>query len=200
MSIWLILPTGTLKAPLIAVQIDRLETLWSKHELCDSVTYPPVIMGMSAVIWATMFYMCSMTDRNRRSLIPNPWRIVLPAFVYFVFMAILSVYFACRSHGALNAVCNSLSNAFDRNGLLPSCGALLDQFGGHSTSVLYYSFLTCTYSVLVLWTFLSVFMLLRCLLGTDFQRTGVEIRELSSGLTVSSAPTPEVQHKVVGGK
>lgn len=43
--------------------------MWSKHERCDSVTYPPVIMGMSAIIWATMFYLCSMTDRNHKRLI-----------------------------------------------------------------------------------------------------------------------------------
>lgn len=52
-----------------SVQIDREETMWSKHERCDSVTYPPVIMGMSAIIWMTMFYLCSMTDRNHKRLI-----------------------------------------------------------------------------------------------------------------------------------
>lgn len=202
--------------------------MWSKHERCDSTTYPPVVMGMSAVIWATMFYLCSMTDRNHKrlikqtqwntfvlyyainttlplfiyssthSLIPNPWRIVLPAFVYFAFMSILSIYYTCRSQKALNAACQSLSNAFDVNGDVPMCGALLDQFAGTghvNPSVLYYAYLVCIYAVMFLWIFLSTLMLLRCVFGVDFQKTGMEIKPISCGVSESMAPTPLAQHK-----
>lgn len=142
------------------------------------------------------------------SLIPNPWRIVLPAFVYFAFMAVLSIYYTCRTQKVLNEACHYLSNAFDRNGAVPKCGALLDQFAADvglvRPSVLYYAYFSCVYAVLILWIFLSALMLLRCMFGVDFQKTGVEIRPISTscGIAVSSsmAPTPLAQHKGFAAK
>lgn len=137
------------------------------------------------------------------SLIPNPWRIVLPAFVYFAFMSMVAIYFTIRSQQSLNGVCESLSSAFIQSGEVPKCPQLMDQFAVASTghwvapSVLFFAFYVCMYSVMVLWLFLSGLMLFRCLFGVDFQRTGVEINHITSA---SKAPTPLIEHKALTGK
>lgn len=110
-------------------------------------------------------------------------------------MSILSIYYAVHSLQSINGACQSLASAFDRNGSIPSCARLFDQFAVGSArhyvnaSVLYYAFYVCTYSVMILWIFLSALMLFRCLLGVDFVRTDVEIKPISV-LSVSQAPTP----------
>lgn len=123
------------------------------------------------------------------SLIPNPWRIVLPAFAFFLLMAVLSVFYACRSQGLLNKTCDSLSEAFDRNGSIPACPDLFNHFtrpiGLVKASVLYFAFIAFSYLTMIFWWCLTLLMLLRCLLGVDFQRTEVEIKPLS---TVSEHP------------
>lgn len=142
------------------------------------------------------------------SLIPNPWRIVLPAFVYFVSMAILSIYYTVHAHQSMDSACESLASAFDRNGSIPSCPQLFDQFaveaaekaGRHyyvSASALYYVFYVCSYSVMVLWIFLSALMLFRCLFGVDFVRHDMEIKPISV-LSASQTPTPLIGHKSFG--
>lgn len=131
------------------------------------------------------------------SLIPNPWRIVLPAFAFFLLMAVLSSVSACRSQGLLSDTCDSLSYAFDRNGTVPGCPDLFNHFtrpiGLVKASVLYFAYIAFTYSAMIFWWCLTLIMLLRCLLGVDFQRTEVEIKPLS---TVPSTPTAQLNQSL----
>lgn len=126
----------------------------------------------------------------------------MPALVYFVCMSILSIYYAVHSLQSINGACHSLGSAFDRNGSIPSCARLCDQFaGGHyaghyvNASALYYAFYVCTYSVMILWIFLSALMLFRCLFGVDFVRTDVEIKPIAVLLSASQAPTPPLMER-----
>lgn len=115
------------------------------------------------------------------SVIPNPWRIVFPAVLYFAFMAVLSIYYCVKVHELFSEMCLNLAIAFDKDA--PSCATLMDQLtqaGLVKTSALYISFFVFIYFVLVLWVALSALLLLRCLFGVDFQKISVDIKPLSA--------------------
>jgi hypothetical protein len=89
--------------------INERKTKWGSKSSCDLGVYIPVCQSFFGIIMATMFVMCGRGGKSKPdSFLPQPWRIVTPALVFFLVMTILSIVYLFNVQGGMNSFCQSL--------------------------------------------------------------------------------------------
>lgn len=110
-------------------------------------------------------------------VIHKAWRLVVPAVVCFGIFAICCVIYAAYLNSHLNAFCNELKQNFTNNEL--PCSILLKRFSIKDDTIFdvdvnFNLAKTVAYVRIFLWLLAGFVMLLRCILGADFEMQEIE--------------------------
>lgn len=125
-------------------------------------------------------------------MLAKPWRLVMPAIIFFSLMMMLSITHASILGWNLSNLCDQLREAMVK--LKPdsktSCGYLIEQFSpiqadalmpGSNFNVLQVSIIVKA----ILWLTVLIIMVLRVIFAVDFQllRVSIEAKSISSIIT-----------------
>lgn len=110
-------------------------------------------------------------------VIHKAWRFVVPAVVTFGVFAILCVIYAAYLNSQLNDFCDEFKQNFSNDEI--SCKVLLNRFSLNDNTAFhpdinYNMAKTIAYIRIFLWLLAGFVMLLRCILGVDFEMQEVE--------------------------
>lgn len=114
--------------------------------------------------------------------VEEPWRIVLPALVFFMVMTIISSVHLILIVTRLNGFCDSLK--FDFHDKSIPCGLLLDRFSLKDIAIIpassnYLLSIIFAWLTLLLWASAVIIMMLRFVYGTDFEMIDLPVSLLN---------------------
>ncbi|XP_017848874.1 uncharacterized protein LOC108604104 isoform X2 [Drosophila busckii] len=172
-------PNAELDRKFLASQsVDTFATRWSTGFGAQFVYAFPFISEIVAIIWTAMC-LIYQTGHKKTSVLPKPWRIVVPSIVMFTLMTVSSIAYTILTNGYLKRLCSQLRQELTNSAAI-SCGdamSLLRPFvNEHRISHdAYLQLFRCSYIVcLVLWLLALLLMLLRYSLALDFQLVDIE--------------------------
>lgn len=116
--------------------------------------------------------------------IHKSWRLVVPAVLCFAIFAILCAVYAAYLNSRLNGFCKELKEKFT-NEELP-CTLLLNRFSlndetAFNVAINFNLTKSIAYIRIFLWLLAGFIMLLRCILGADFECEEIEHRTEQDG-------------------
>ncbi|GAB0092802.1 hypothetical protein DMENIID0001_078380 [Sergentomyia squamirostris] len=150
---------------------------FGQHTYCDYMAFPPIVMGMFSIIWATFFLIC-----GSGTFLPKPWRILTPSIIFVIIMTIASiihnVYLTCEMKNLCEQIQLVTRSLVEEN----SCKSSLDVIDGSdrivTTFALFEIVTLSSYISLALWIILFVLLIVRCISGKDFQHIQVNMHPL----------------------
>ncbi|KAH8311224.1 hypothetical protein KR044_005039 [Drosophila immigrans] len=200
-----IVPDAAADHKFLATQsIDPHATRWSRGLGAQFVYCFPLISEIVAIIWTAMC-LIFQTGNKKTSVLPKPWRIVVPSIAIFTLMSLGSTAYTILTNGYLKRLCGNLRQNLT-NPLAVSCGdaiTLLRPFiHEHSVSHdAYLDLFRCSYVIsMVLWILALLVMLLRYVFAVDFQlvdiddmfdRRPVELQQIQPVYTEVLQASPE---------
>lgn len=115
------------------------------------------------------FYICRFIHKS--------WRLVVPAVIFFGVLAICTAIYAALLNSRLNDFCNEFKQKFSNNEL--PCILLINRFSLNDSTILtsgtnFSLTKGIAYLRIFLWLIAGFVMLLRCMLGADFEIEEVE--------------------------
>ncbi|XP_017052705.1 uncharacterized protein LOC108095898 isoform X2 [Drosophila ficusphila] len=158
--------------------IDIHATYWNRSIGAQFVYAFPVISEIVAIIWTAMC-LIFQTGSKKSSVLPKPWRIVVPSILIFSLMSLGSVIYTILTNGHLKRLCGELRKELTDPTAI-SCGdaiALLrpvvhDHNVSHDT---YLELFRCSYVIgMVLWIVALLVMVLRFVFAVDFQLVDID--------------------------
>ncbi|KAH8359937.1 hypothetical protein KR093_009596 [Drosophila rubida] len=158
--------------------IDPHATRWSRGLGAQFVYCFPLISEIVAIIWTAMC-LIFQTGNKKTSVLPKPWRIVVPSIAIFTLMSLCSTAYTILTNGYLKRLCDNLRQNLT-NPLAVSCGdaiTLLRPFiHEHSVShAAYLDLFRCSYIItMVLWILALLVMVLRYIFAVDFQLVDID--------------------------
>ncbi|XP_062126174.1 uncharacterized protein LOC133838931 isoform X2 [Drosophila sulfurigaster albostrigata] len=181
--------------------IDVHGTRWSRDLGAQFVYGFPVLSEIMAIIWTAMC-LIFQTGNKKTSVLPKPWRIVVPSIAIFTLMSLGSTAYTILTNGYLKRLCGNLRENLT-NPLAVSCGdaiALLRPFiHEHRVSHdAYLDLFRISYIIsMLLWILALLVMLLRYIFAVDFQL--VDIDDMFDRRPVELQPIQQVYTEVLQG-
>ncbi|KAH8232248.1 hypothetical protein KR032_002717 [Drosophila birchii] len=160
------------------MSLDDHATFWSRSIGAQFVYAFPPISEIVAIIWTAMC-LIFQTGSKKSSVLPKPWRIVVPSIIIFSVMSLGSVLYTILTNGHLKRLCGQLRENLT-NPTAISCGdaiALLrpivhDHKVSHDT---YLDLFRTSYVIgMVLWIVALLVMVLRFIFAVDFQLVDID--------------------------
>ncbi|KAL7727944.1 hypothetical protein ACLKA6_019504 [Drosophila palustris] len=174
-----IVPNAEADHKFLATQsIDTYATNWSRGVGAQFVYAFPLISEIVAIIWTAMC-LIYQTGNKKTSVLPKPWRIVVPSMAIFTLMSLGSTAYTILTNGYLKRLCGNLRQGLT-NPLAISCGdaiALLRPIiHEHSVSHdAYLDLFRSSYTIsMVLWILALLVMVLRYIFAIDFQLVDID--------------------------
>ncbi|KPU72825.1 uncharacterized protein Dana_GF23264, isoform B [Drosophila ananassae] len=160
------------------MSLDTYASYWKRGIGAQFVNTFPVISVVVAIIWTAMC-LIFQTGRKKNSVLPKPWRIVVPSIVIFSVMSLGSILYTILTNGHLKRLCGQLRGHLT-NPTAISCGdaiALLRPII-HDHNVSHDAYLDLFRSsyviVMVLWIVALFIMVLRFVFAVDFQLVDID--------------------------
>ncbi|KAH8332399.1 hypothetical protein KR074_002615 [Drosophila pseudoananassae] len=151
---------------------------WKRAIGAQFVNTFPVISVIVAIIWTSMC-LIFQTGKKKNSVLPKPWRIVVPSIFIFSVMSLGSVLYTILTNGHLKRLCGQLrGNLTNPTGI--SCGSAIALLRPiiHDHSVSHDAYLDMFRSsyviVMVLWIVALFIMVLRFIFAVDFQLVDID--------------------------
>ncbi|XP_023168389.2 uncharacterized protein LOC111597764 isoform X2 [Drosophila hydei] len=163
---------------LASQSVDTHATRWSRGIGAQFVYAFPLISEIVAIIWTAMC-LIYQTGSKKTSVLPKPWRIVVPSIAIFALMSLGSVAYTILTNGYLRRLCGQLRQGLT-NPWAISCGdaiALLrPRIHEHSVAHdAYLDLFRCSYNIsMVLWFLALLIMMLRYIFAIDFQLVDID--------------------------
>lgn len=180
----------------ISGNIDETTTVWGQQATCDFGVYIPICQSCFGIIMATMFIICGKGGKTEpNSFLPQPWRIVTPALVFFLIMTILSVVNLVIVERGMNQFCDSFEENFNDIG----CDVALNHYVGTAINLtispsVYHKLLTSfNYTAFGIWILSLLVLLARIIFVIDFQLVRVTIKTIEYEKTNESSNLQAVQ-------
>jgi hypothetical protein len=159
--------------------LDERSTDWGTRFTCEFSIFLPVFQCCFSVICFVMFIICGKGGKSKSNLtfLPEPWRIVVPAFVFFTVMASFSAIHVEVVTRGFAGFCEG----FKENMPDIDCTILMNHFRIDRDTLIMPAFdftlLTiCCWIMLLCWLVLFLTMLLRILFCVDFSLIKVTIK------------------------
>ncbi|KAH8306110.1 hypothetical protein KR018_001698 [Drosophila ironensis] len=163
---------------LSTMSYDVHATIWNRGFGAQLIYAFPFISEIVAIIWTAMC-LIYQTGRKKRSVLPKPWRIVVPSILIFSVMSFGSILYTILTNRYLKNLCGQLRENLT-NPTAISCGdaiALLrpiihDHTVSHDA---YLDLFRASYIIsMVLWTVALMIMVLRFIFAVDFQLVDID--------------------------
>ncbi|XP_017101145.2 uncharacterized protein [Drosophila bipectinata] len=158
--------------------LDTHASHWNRAIGAQFVNTFPVISVVVAIIWTAMC-LIFQTGKKKNSVLPKPWRIVVPSIVIFSVMSLGSVVYTILTNGHLKRLCGQLrGNLTNPTGI--SCGSAIALLRPiiHDHNVSHDAYLDLFRSsyviVMVLWIVALFIMVLRFIFAVDFQLVDID--------------------------
>ncbi|CAO1429633.1 unnamed protein product [Diamesa serratosioi] len=155
---------------------------WSKPASCDFVIYIPIFQSCFGIIVLTMFLICGHGGKsNSQAFLPQPWRIVTPALLFFLVMFFVGMSVLVKVHKGTDVFCAS----FERHVPGIGCSTAMDTFmlvnydsmvipPGEMFKVL----IAFSWIMMLSWFFAFIVMFIRIIFVIDFQLVRVTVKTL----------------------
>lgn len=138
--------------------------------MCNYIFYSQLIMSIMAMFWVEMFYLCGRggyTTETKRFIDDRPWRIVMPALVFFAVFTILQIKYVNVLTTYLNALCDKLRLASIEH-REKDCEYLIG-INSEPSGEPHYRILSYTSTLsLAFWLIATMIMVIRVLRAPDF--------------------------------
>ncbi|KAH8383577.1 hypothetical protein KR009_009356 [Drosophila setifemur] len=160
------------------MSLDDHATFWNRGIGAQFIYAFPLISEIVAIIWTAMC-LIFQTGSKKSSVLPKPWRIVVPSIAIFSVMSLGSVLYTILTNGHLKRLCGQLRENLTNPSAI-SCGdaiALLrpivhDHNVSHDT---YLDLFRSSYVIgMVLWIVALLIMVLRFIFAVDFQLVDID--------------------------
>lgn len=180
--------------------IDEHYTVWGNKVKCDFGIYIPVFQSIFGIIMATMFVICGKGGKSDpQSFLPQPWRIVSPALIFFLIMTIISIVELVFIEGGMGEFCEQFgSHLSDMSCMIALNHFKLAPVKGMQVSpgVLIRLVSSFNYIAFSCWFISMLVLLARVLFVIDFQLVRVTVKtiEFEKGDEKTSFQAVEVEH------
>ncbi|XP_047113720.1 uncharacterized protein LOC124790186 [Schistocerca piceifrons] len=173
--------------------IDAEKTLWGKDSTCEFCQYVPVAAVIFSLVWATLFMMCGKGGKAVSGL-PQPWRIVFPAFVFNVIYFVISLVATIHLVNGIDTFC---LNFIENNGVA-HCSVLTKiDLAGRSGQLTYDLMVFSKVSAwinTVCWLLGTCLLLLRCFCIADFELVEITVSTYEpTRISISSGSRPSLE-------
>lgn len=157
--------------------INKKDTTWSDPDFCEFLTYTPLVHALVGIIWLALYSMHGPGGEGIGSIIPKPWRIIIPSLVFFTICGISAIVCASFTCEGLADFCSQIQN----NSEAQDCARLISQYSFSQSNDLvlpdknYY--LLTSFSWIWVGCYICGFliMVMRVLLVVDFELIRVVI-------------------------
>lgn len=154
-------------------KIDEYKTKWGSTGSCDYLRLNPLLEAFIGIVWIAMFIMCGHGGAgDSKSSLAQPWRIVFPAFVFFVLVTLTSFIRLFYFHGTMNNFCGQIRANLTGD---YSCSELLNIFSfvqddsATKAGTSYSATVGLAWMSALTWLCTVVVMFLRCFFAADFE-------------------------------
>lgn len=155
---------------------------WGKKSSCDFGVYIPICQSCFAIIMAVMFIMCGRGGKTEpNAFLPQPWRIVSPALIFFLVMTIVSIVNLVLIQSGMSTFCES----FERHLPDVSCDVAMNRFKTVSIDelkvwpgVLRQMLSWFNYISFSIWLLSLIVLLARIMFVIDFQLVRVTVKTI----------------------
>jgi hypothetical protein len=165
---------------LIIILIDSIHEMhsaWGFKSSCEYSVFIPIFQLCFAIILSVMFVICGKGGKgDTHSFLPQPWRIVTPALVFFLVMLFMSIAYVSIVQSGVTSFCKELTKNIP--GI--DCSIALNHFALRS-----YAAMPSTYLILLnvfiwillsCWIILTTIMIARIILAVDFQLVKITVK------------------------
>lgn len=160
-----------------AGKIDENFSNWGENTQCDWSLYLPIFQCCFGIIMTSFFIICGKGGKsNEHSFLMQPWRIVIPALIFFLFMFIISILQIHILHGGMNVFCDNLTQNDQNISCYDALNAFVISPVDYETNNYYIALQILDWVIFSLWLFLATIMLIRIIFVIDFQLVRVTIR------------------------
>lgn len=164
-----------------AAEISLDSTVWGKQVSCDFGVFIPVFQSIFGIIMTTMFAICGRGGRtDPQSFLPQPWRIVSPALIFFLVMTILSIVNLVLIESGMSNLCKSFRNHVSDI----DCNVALNRYAFSTnvmeipTSIFHQLVTSFNYITFGLWFISLLVVLARIMFVVDFQLVRVTVKTI----------------------
>ncbi|XP_055716301.1 uncharacterized protein LOC129810075 isoform X2 [Phlebotomus papatasi] len=165
---------------------------FGQHTYCDYVAFPPIVIGMFSIIWATFFLICGYGSKGSGTLLPKPWRILTPSIIFVIFMTIASAIHSVYLTLEMGELCEQLQAATLKFIIGESCKNALDATDGDLYGIpsftLYQIITISSYAALCIWIILIIYLGMRCISGKDFQHVQINMHPVVDLSSLQHSP------------
>lgn len=162
--------------------INERDTNWGPKNSCDLGVYIPIGQTCFGIIMATMLVICGKGGKGEpHAFLPQPWRIVSPALLFFLIMMILSIVNLVIIQSGMTSVCESFAKAVPDLG----CDIALNRYMivpmeqmKLSPSAFYKMLTSFNYTAFAFWLLSLLVMLARIIFVIDFQLVRVTVKTI----------------------
>lgn len=160
-----------------ADKIDEQLSNYGDVNFCDWGIYLPIFECCFGIIMTSFFIICGKGGKaNENAFLIKPWRIVMPALMFFLVMFFISIAKILLVHKGLKVFCDNLTE----NIPTISCYDAMNAFAVLSIDYEPNDYLIALYVmdwvIFSLWLFLAIIMLIRIIFVIDFQLVRVSIK------------------------
>lgn len=163
-------------------EINDRKTVWGKKSTCDFGVYIPISQSLFGIIMAVMFVICGKGGKSdSNSFLPQPWRIVTPAIVFFVIMTSLSIANLAIIQGGMNDFCESFNKILPDVGCTVAMNRYMDARieDIKLTPGMYYKLVTSfNYTTFGCWLLSLLVLVARIVFVVDFQLVKVSVKTI----------------------
>jgi len=150
------------------ISVKSLGSLGTAMSYCNFCQFCPVASVIFAGIWGTLFVMCGKGGNASQNL-PQPWRIVPPAFLFNLVFVVLSCVSVALTIGGFSSFCDSIVRSVN----VTDCEALTDyKWREYPNATNFYDDIVIAETgaaiTLVGWLLGFVVLIIRCLSHADF--------------------------------
>ncbi|CAO1423428.1 unnamed protein product [Diamesa tonsa] len=155
---------------------------WSKASICDFPVFIPIFQACFGIVAGTMFLICGHGGKSSsQSFLPQPWRIVTPALLFFLIMFCVGISVLVKVHRGMNDFCASFEE------VVPdvSCAVAMNNFMLVSIDKvvslpgdIYKVLISFSWIMMSSWFLAFIVMVIRIIFVIDFQLVRVTVKTL----------------------
>lgn len=163
-------------------QIYDQESEWGKTSTCDFGVYIPICQTCFGIIMTVMFIICGKGGKSEpHAFLPQPWRIVSPALMFFLVMTMLSIADVIIIQSGMNKFCESFAEYFPD----VDCDTSMNRYVTVPTETLTFSpgtfhksLIPSIYIALTCWVASFIVLIVRVIFVIDFQLVRVTVKTI----------------------
>ncbi|XP_062536504.1 uncharacterized protein LOC134205343 [Armigeres subalbatus] len=166
--------------------IHEYSSKWSNPDYCEYLVYTPLFHALIGVIWMALFVTHGHGGEGVGSIIPRPWRIVIPSLVFFLICGISAFICASLTTSGLTEFCKEFNKIISTGGT--ECARMISYFSMNEANDLvlpdknYYLVAAFPWIWAISYVCGALIIVLRIILVVDFELIRIVVSTIESDM------------------